>query len=162
MNSALWEAVKCSCHSPVRPDLRCDLLPPAPLDFIVEKLGRVLSKANEGTLGILAGFSSVKSTGGDIVLVANAPEGQVIHYLMGHFGTMIESKQPLRSITPPSVKHLIVFTEYPDLAGRRYYEQSDKVMFMQRWDDVLQALRKFHGDKAQVAVYPHAEVQYCK
>ena len=120
------------------------------------------SKVSEGTLGTLIGCPSVKSTGGDIVLIANAPEGQVTHYLMGHFGKMIESGQPLRTITPPSVKHLIIFTEYPDLAGRGYYEQSDKVMFMTRWDDVIQALQEFHGDNAEVAVYPHAEVQYCK
>ena len=104
----------------------------------------------------------MKSTGGDIVLIANAPEGQVTHYLMGPFGKMIESKQPLQVRTPQSVKHLIVFTEYLDLAGRGYFEPSDKVMFMHRWDDVLHSLQEFHGGSAKVAVYPHAEVQYCK
>ena len=125
-------------------------------------IANTFSKVNEGTLGTLTGCPSLKSTGGDVVLIANAPEGQVTHYLMGHFGQMIESKQPLRPLTPPSVKHLIVYTEYPDLAGRRYYEQSDKVLFMHRWDDVIKALKEFHGDSAEVAVYPHAEVQYCK
>ena len=125
-------------------------------------IANTFSKVSEATLGIPIASPSVKSSGGDIVLIANAPEGQVTHYLMGHFGKMIESKQPLRVITSPSVKHLIVFTEYPDLAGRGYFEQSDKVMFMTRWDDVRQALQEFHGDNAEVAVYPHAEVQYCK
>ena len=125
-------------------------------------IANTFAKANEATLGIPIASPSVKSTGGDIVLIANAPEGQTVHYLMGHFGKMIESKQPLRVITPQSVKHLIVFTEYPDLGGRGYFEQTDKVLYMHRWDDVLNALREFHGDKAQVAVYPHAEVQYCK
>jgi hypothetical protein len=97
-----------------------------------------------------------------MVLIANAPEGQAVHYLMGHFGKMIESKQPLRTITPPSVRHLIIFTEYPDLAGRGYFEQSDKIIYMHSWDGVLKALEEFHGDSAQVAVYPHAEVQYCR
>jgi len=125
-------------------------------------IANTFAKANEATLGILTACPSVKSTGGDIVLIANAPEGQVTHYLMGPFGKMIESKQPLQVRTPPSVKHLIVFTEYPDLAGRGYFEQSDKVMFMHRWDDVRHALQEFHGDNARVAVYPHAEVQYCR
>ena len=125
-------------------------------------IANTFAKANEATLGILIACPSVKSTGGDIVLIANAPEGQVPHYLMGPFGKMIESKQPLQVRTPPSVKHLIVFTEYPDLAGRGYFEPSDKVMFMHRWDDVRHALQEFHGDNAEVAVYPHAEVQYCR
>jgi nickel-dependent lactate racemase len=125
-------------------------------------IANTFAKANEATLGILTASPSVKSSGGDIVLIANAPEGQVTHYLMGPFGKMIESKQKLQIITPHSVKHLIIFTEYPDLAGRGYFEQSDKAMFIHRWDDVVQALQEFHGDNAEVAVYPHAEVQYCR
>ena len=125
-------------------------------------IANTFAKVNEAYLGIPIASPSVKSTGVGIVLIANVPEGQITHYLMGPFGKMIKSKQPLQARTPQSVKHLIVFTEYPDLAARGYFEQSDKVMFMNRWDDVRHALQEFHGDKAEVAVYPHAEVQYCK
>ena len=125
-------------------------------------IANTFAKADEATLGILIACPTVKNTGGDIILITNTPQGQATHYLMGPFGKMIESKQKLQVRTPQSVKHLIIFNEYPDLAGRGYFEQSDKVMYMSRWDDVLRVLYDLHGDKASVAVYPHAEVQYCE
>jgi hypothetical protein len=57
---------------------------------------------------------------------------------------------------------VIIYSEYPDLAGRAYIEKSDKVLFMDNWDDVLRALEKFHPSGARVAVIPGAEIQYCR
>jgi hypothetical protein len=117
------------------------------------------SKANEGFIGTAIGYRAV-AAGGDVVLVANAPDGQVTHYLLGPFGN--SSFGPLRrgGRVPSQVGRLIVFTEYPDLASRSWFGESDKVFFVHKWDDVLKMLEQSHGAGTRVAVYPSAEIQY--
>ena len=123
-------------------------------------IANTFAKANEGFIGAGIAYRSV-SHGGDVVLVANAPDGQVTHYLLGTFGNTTFG--PLRSgaRVPPHVNRLIVFTEYPDLASRSWFGESDRVIFLHRWDDVLKALDS-RGADATVAVYPNAEIQYCE
>jgi len=120
------------------------------------------AKANEGWLGLPISYKAIKPEGGDVVLIANTPEGQVTHYLLGPFG--MASWGPLRREPriPRRVNHLIIFTEYPDLSSRSWFgEDSDKVIFLHKWDDVLRFLQKNHGRDTKVVVYPNAEIQYC-
>ncbi len=120
------------------------------------------AKANEGWIGLPLAYPALKPEGGDVVLIANMPEGQVTHYLLGPFGKT--SWGPLRRELriPHHVNHLIVYTEYPDLASRSWFgEDSDKVPFLHKWDDVLQFLQESHGRDTKVVVYPNAELQYC-
>lgn len=124
-------------------------------------IANTFAKANEAAIGLITAFPAVSSKGGDVVLICNAPEGQVTHYLMGSFGKTIGGNLRLQIGLPPYVNHLIVYTEYPDIAGGGYFEESDKVLLMNHWDDVLQVLQQFHGDNTKVAVYPNADIQYC-
>jgi nickel-dependent lactate racemase len=113
-------------------------------------IANTFAKANEGFIGAGIAYRSVAS-GGDIVLVANAPDGQVTHYLLGPFGN--SSFAPLRQAgrIPPAVGRLIVYTEYPDLAARSWFGETDKGCFMHRWDEVMQALSA-HGSGTRGAV----------
>jgi nickel-dependent lactate racemase len=124
-------------------------------------IANTFTKANESWLGLSNAFRTISPSGGDVVLIANIPEGQVTHYLLGSFGKT--NPAPLRSPVkiPQHINHLIVYSEYPDLAGRAYFEASDKVLAMSKWSNVLSKLREFHGTQAKVAVYPNAEIQYC-
>jgi len=119
------------------------------------------SKPNEAFLGLNIAYRAVSREGGDVVLIANAPEGQVTHYLLGTFG--LAEGGPLRQ--PPRIPQylgrLIVYSEYPDVAGRGWVPEVDNVLFVQKWDDVLQALQESHGADTRVAVYPNADIQYC-
>jgi nickel-dependent lactate racemase len=119
------------------------------------------AKANEAVSGLPISFPSVKQQGGDVVLIANAPEGQVTHYLMGPFGNTIAGKLKLQKQVPPNVKRLIFFNEYPELAARHYLEYTDRVVMLDDWLEVLKLLKQSHGNKAKVAVYPSADIQYC-
>lgn len=120
------------------------------------------AKANEAILlGLDTAFNALNGRSGDAVLIANAPDGQVTHYLMGPFGKTTTGALRLQVRIPRHVNHVIIYSEYPDLTGRGYVEESEKVLFMNEWSQVVQALREFHGDKAKVAVYPNAEIQYC-
>ncbi len=122
-------------------------------------IANTFAKANEGFIGASIAYRSV-APGGDVVLIANAPDGQVTHYLLGTFGNT--SFAPLRqgARVPPYVNRLIVFSEYPDLASRSWFGESDKVVFLHRWNEVLKALSSHEAD-TKVAVYPNAEIQYC-
>ncbi len=125
-------------------------------------IANTFAKANEAIMvGLHTAFSAISPKGGDVILITNAPDGQVTHYLLGSFGKTTGGILRTQAKVSQHVNHLIIYSEYPDLAGRGYVEVSDKVLFMNNWDDVLQVLQKSHGADAKVAVYPNAEIQYC-
>jgi len=95
-----------------------------------------------------------------VVLICNAPEGQVVHYLIGSFGKRTGSHVKVRAKVPPHVNHLIVYTQYPDLAARDWFESSDRVIFLSDWSEVLKLLKLSHGLGTRLAVYPSADIQY--
>ncbi len=124
-------------------------------------IANTFAKANEAFTGLLIAFSAVSQQGGDVVLIANAPEGQVTHYLMGPFGNTIGGRLRLRMKPPPHVNRLITFSEYPELSSQGYLEETGKVLLIHRWDDVLKVLQEHHRPDARVAVYPNSDIQYC-
>ena len=119
------------------------------------------AKVNEGEGGTGTGFASVKSTGGDVVLITNAPDGHVSHYLFGTWGSITNNDFRLVIQLPPHVERLIIYNEYKDLTALGYFAPSDKVIMLDTWDEVLRHLQERHGDGAKVAVYSSAEIQYC-
>jgi nickel-dependent lactate racemase len=119
-------------------------------------------KGNEAFIGISAAYSAIGAKGGDAVLIANEPSGQVIHYLLGVFGENSFGPEHTQGGVPPHVRKVIIFTEYPDLAGRGWYAKSDKLMFLYKWDDVLKVLEADYPAGASVAVFPNSEIQYFK
>jgi hypothetical protein len=102
----------------------------------------------------------VKKAGGDIVLIANAPEGQVTHYLMGSFGNTTGGQLHLRMKPPPQVNRIIIFSEYPEQTFKNFLEDSDKVILVDNWEKVMKLLQASHGHGARAAVYPNADIQY--
>jgi nickel-dependent lactate racemase len=124
-------------------------------------IANTYTKVSEAWVGLFIAYPAVKPEGGDIVLIANTPEGQVTHYLMGPFGKTSFGPIPYKAEIPANVNRLIIYTEYPDLAGRGYFGESDKIIYLNRWEDVVRTLEDTHGNNASVAVYPAAEIQYC-
>jgi nickel-dependent lactate racemase len=123
-------------------------------------VANTFAKANEAISGLLVAFPSVRREGGDVVLLANAPDGQMTHYLMGPFGEGIGGRLRLQMKPPQNVNRLLIFTEYPDLASRGYLEGSEKISFVYDWDEVMRRLERGHGPGTRVAVYPSADIQY--
>jgi nickel-dependent lactate racemase len=134
---------------------------PSPEDENVV-IANTYAKANESIMiGLNTAFQIANPKGCDVVLIANVPDGQVTHYLLGTFGRTTRGNIPLVARIPQRVNHVFVYSEYPDLAGRAYIEQSDKVSFMDDWCSVVRALEQLHPDGARVAVLPSVEIQYC-
>jgi nickel-dependent lactate racemase len=119
------------------------------------------AKANEGEGGTITGFASINKTGGDLVLISNAPEGHVTHYLFGNWGTLSPDTFRLVVQIPSNVKRLIIFSEYMDRTAAGYFAPSERVLLLHNWNDVLQILEERHSHGAKVAVYSSAEIQYC-
>lgn len=124
-------------------------------------IANTFAKASESESGLITTLPAVSQEGGDIILIGNAPEGHAVHYLMGPFGKTVGGRLRLQIKLPPNVNRLIVFNEYPDIASKGYFEETDKVILMPRWDDVLRILEESHKPDARVAVYPNADIQYC-
>ena len=117
------------------------------------------AKAGEAIIGLTAALPLVSSQGGDIVLIANAPEGQVTHYLASAFGRTTFAAQCPRINIPPCVSKVIFFTEYPH-PGSSWFAEQEKIVYLSRWDDVLETLEKAHGPGTSVAVLPDATNQF--
>jgi nickel-dependent lactate racemase len=117
------------------------------------------AKVSECMIGMAASIPMVTPTGGDIVNIANAPEGQVTHYLAGTFGKSTYAVLYTPCQIPDSVNRFISYNEYPH-RGSDWYPPHDKIFYLSKWDKVLEALVKEHGQRAKVAVIPDATNQY--
>lgn len=128
------------------------------MDVVVSN---TFGKVIEGFLGLPTAYESVREDGGDVVLIANSPEGQVIHYLSGPFGEFFTGPEwKDAALIPGNVERLIVFSEYPDVASRRWYSRSPKVHFCETWAAVSGLLRERHGPRTRAVVYPSADIHY--
>ncbi len=116
-------------------------------------------KASEFMVPLAAGARALGRDGGSVVVADNAPGGQVVHYLMDNFGTTIAGDLCMPIIIEPKVKQLIIYNRYPEGRLRGRFQNPEKVMFATRWGEVTAALKKMHGTKAKVAVYPNADTQ---
>jgi len=119
------------------------------------------AKANEAFLALPLSTRLLQGGAGDLVLIANAPEGQVTHYLAGAFGRKTGGRLWFpRTTPPPSIAKLIIFTPYIDMAGGSWMAAPESIIWAKTWPEVLELLAETHGDSAKVAVVPDATVQY--
>jgi lactate racemase len=119
------------------------------------------AKVNESMIALGCAFPAVNPKGGDVVLIANAVEGQIAHYLVGRWGTTNVAKQYNTLRIPPHINRLIVYNEYQHLGDTWFhYGDNPKVITLGKWDDVLKTLQEGHTGKTSVAVFPDGTVQY--
>lgn len=127
-------------------------------------------KGNEAFMGSIIARPALGPEGGDIVIIANNPEGLVTHYLYGPFGHTVTGSRPPQEWPTPSPEdaaassqpeaRIIVYTQYPDIGNKPMFGDSTTTLYLNTWDAVLQALEEKHGKDARVAVYPNSEIQY--
>ncbi|MBE9501422.1 MAG: DUF2088 domain-containing protein [Chloroflexi bacterium] len=119
------------------------------------------AKANEAMLAMPQATSLLREDGGDVVLIVNAPEGQVPHYLLRSFGKKLGGRLWSASTSlPPRVRRLIILTSYIDRAGVDWIGPPDSITWAKTWPHVVAELRATYGDHARVAVVPDATIQY--
>ncbi len=119
------------------------------------------AKANEAFLALPLTMVLLRGGGGDLVLMANAPEGQVTHYLAGAFGNRTGGRLWFaRTTPPPNVNRIIMFTPYIDKAGASWVAPPECISWAKTWPEVLELLTEKYGDSAKVGVVPDATMQY--
>jgi nickel-dependent lactate racemase len=118
------------------------------------------SKANECAIAPFIGVPSLKDTGGDLVVIANEPAGQMVHYLFGEFGRCGEGGMRLPQPMSKKVRRLIVLSPFRDQVGACFFGQVPTILWAKTWEEVMDHLKAEWGDRARVAVYPDGTVQY--
>ena len=119
------------------------------------------SKASESVLAIPLLGRLLGDRQGDLVLIPNAPEGQVPHYLVRSFGKKVGGRlwSP-PTAPPPNLNSFIVFTPHIDIAGADWLATPESIIWARTWPEVMERLAKFHGEKTKVAIVPDATMQY--
>jgi nickel-dependent lactate racemase len=118
-------------------------------------------KANEAALVVTLGSKMLKESGGDLVVTANIPEGQICHYLLRSFGKDMGG-QLWRKQTelPTRVKRMYALGPYLDKAGLDWVGPIDRISILDSWSEILAELQKNYKDKAKVVVIPDGTLQY--
>lgn len=120
-------------------------------------------KTNESYMGLpLASRAVNRKNGGDVVVMANAPEGMVVHYLLGAWGKFTNAPERQMASTSKKVKRVIVYSEYPDLAGNGWYPEAENVVYIKKWNEVLKLLKTDYPSSAKVVIFPNSEIQYTR
>ena len=118
------------------------------------------SKANECAIAPFIGIPSLKEEGGDLVIIANEPAGQMVHYLFGEFGRCGEGGLKLPQPLPTKVKRLIILSPFKDHVGTCCFREVPSILWAKTWEEVIDLLKAEWGNKAKVAVYPDGTIQY--
>ncbi len=98
----------------------------------------------------------------DFVMMVNAPEGQVTHYIYGVFGKTTGGRhyQELPAVSLlPGLNQMIIYSPMGDKTGEQWLSLKESVT-VRSWDDVIDRLKASRGDKAKAAVIPDATIQY--
>lgn len=130
--------------------------PPQNMDVVV---ANAFSKPNEMGIAILLGAMALKQFTGTVVVIADSPEGQVPHYLLGRFGSDYGGRQYPVAAIPPSVK-VILMTAYPDRTLLDWFANPEDGTMVSGWEAVMELVRPHHGKGTRAAVLPNATMQY--
>lgn len=119
------------------------------------------SKANEMVLALGVASPLLSKKGGDLVVIAVTPEGQINHYWIRSFGKKFGGRAWLpKTGLPPNTKRLTVMSPFSDRVGGDWMAPYDMINWAKAWPDVIRELKGRYGDKAKVAVIPDATIQY--
>jgi nickel-dependent lactate racemase len=119
------------------------------------------SKANEAFIATLLASRMLNKKGGDVVAIVGAPAGQIPHYLTRSGGKFVGGRiWGKRESFPPSVKTLLIISEYADWAGWEWFGPVEHIVWMKSWRDALSMLRKHYTKSAKVAIIPDGTIQY--
>jgi len=106
-----------------------------------------------------AANASVKE-GGDVVIVAQSPEGETHHYVYGVFGTRYGGHlwSPPKSRVPKA-KRVMVLGKYKSKKDIGSFGVPEQTLWLKTWKEALEELKNDYPGKATVAVYPYASIQ---
>jgi hypothetical protein len=123
------------------------------------------AKANESAIALFFSLMLLKPKEGVAVLISDAPEGQVPHYVMRVWGSDYGGRhfnpRP-RGFVNMFMKKLIVLAPYPDRTSLDLVAHVDDAVFVKTWPEVLAILEKDFPGSAKVAVVQDGTMMYMK
>lgn len=119
-------------------------------------------KYNEMAICMLMSLMTVNLVRGVVVLLVNAPEGQVCHYLIRSFGKEYGGEFYMHMGPPPPGLKIIVCSRYPDRTMCDLFAPIDAVTVTRDWGETLAILEEEFPGEASVAVIPDGTMQYFK
>ncbi|MBW2062493.1 MAG: DUF2088 domain-containing protein [Deltaproteobacteria bacterium] len=123
------------------------------------------AKANESVIALVLALSLMKRGEGTAVLISDAPEGQVPHYVFRSWGSDYGGRHHThrpRGFIQHLMKKLIVLSPNPDRTSLDMICQNHDAVFVKTWSEVLTILEADFPDKAKVAVVQDGTMQYFK
>jgi len=121
------------------------------------------SKPNEMLLAPPVASPLLSQKGGDMVLIAVTPEGQIPHYFSRSFGKNFGGRGwgwYHKTTLPRNTKKLTIMAPYSDKVGGDWVAPYELINWAKTWTEVIHDLGNRYGDKAKVAIIPDATVQY--
>jgi len=120
-------------------------------------------KVNEGDIALLTGLEAIGAEHGTCVLVMNSPAGQMTHYLMRRFGKFVGGRQAVTRVKLPETRQVIVYSQYKDSTTFDPYENQDRIIWEENWQQVIHRIQHRHGSGSlRVGVIPDGTIQYLK
>jgi nickel-dependent lactate racemase len=124
------------------------------------------AKANESGIALLLARMLLKpNVAGTAVIICDAPEGQVPHYIFGTWGTghggkhfQLRPKGYIKSL----MKNLIVLNPHPTPTDLAWVGHPEDVMVVKTWQEVLAILEVEYPAKARVGVIQDGTMQYIR
>lgn len=123
------------------------------------------AKANESAIALRIALMAAKPQEGVVVLISDAPEGQVPHYVFRTWGSDYGGRQYIprpKGFAKVLMKKLIVLAPYPDRTGLDLICHVDDALFVKTWPECLALLEKEFPGEAKVAVVQDGTMQYMK
>ncbi|MCX7965907.1 MAG: lactate racemase domain-containing protein [Syntrophorhabdaceae bacterium] len=120
-----------------------------------------LSKANEAAISLSMAESLLKDTGGNIVLICDVSEGQIVHYLFGRFGKNIWGRLPfgIRK-KQEKVKNIFIYSRYRDIANEFWFGTDKHIHWLKDMNEIIKILEEeYNGKKPDVLIIPDATIQ---
>ena len=123
------------------------------------------AKANESAIALGLGLSLTTRGQGTVVLICDAPEGQIPHYLMRAWGSDYGGRHYTPrppGFVPRFLKKLIVLAPHPDRLSLDMICNADDAVYVKTWPQVLSLLETDFPGAAKVAVLQDGTMQYVK
>jgi nickel-dependent lactate racemase len=131
---------------------------PRPRDKQV-MIANAFCKPNEMPIAVLVGALGLEQLKGTVAVIANAPEGQVIHYLLGRFGQDYGGQQYPISAVLPSIDLIIQTPHLPKTFGD-WFANPEEITWSRTWKETRALLEKKHGPGTRAGIVPSATMAY--
>lgn len=133
-----------------------------PYDLVV---ANAYGKANEAAIAFLLSLKMLKPKEGIVVLIVDAPEGQIPHYVMRAWGSNYGGRHYMprpQGFLSQILKKLIVLTPYPDRTFLDLIGHIDDATLVKTWPEALGLLEKCLPERPKVAVVQDGTMMFLK